>query len=261
MERKRHADVRRKIGKRVMSMQICPENCHWPDSYNSFWPEEPTRGKLDERYYLWRLNHDARPSPHFFVTWANHVFDIDPSRPLTRHVFREALEKLDTGSGGPYLCPHIRIDDGQLLIPLQPGFCCCFTDKLEPGYKVNQHRHSWGAQNVCRFRTEASANLDKTVTLGSYLGGFLHVYSCYECKTYYFWRRRQNTIHLERFSGVYAKIAWSDDWIRKLDPHSWNITSDDETRHVYWCPNTDCRTNYRWSALYRRLGLYDRASK
>ena len=192
----------------------CPEKCLWPD--------EAAPSNLNSRHYIWRNLFDLRPVPELAATWANYVFDIDADRPLTRHVFREALDKLGADSRGPSLCPHVHFDDGQLLLPLQPAFCCCFSDRLEPEYKVNQHRHFDCQRNTCRCRTESEANPEiKTIALEAYQGGFAHTYTCYTCKASYFWRRQGNSIHLEFFTSIPVESSSSEAWIRKLDPHSW----------------------------------------
>lgn len=243
------------------SLIRCPENCHWSGSYNSFWPEkaeEKSQYKLSCRQYRHRSMIDSRPAPETAATWANHVFDIDPNRPLTRHAFREALESLDVGSCGPFLCPHMRIDDVQLLLPLEPGLCSCFSNKFEPGYKVKRHNHAGKKIRApCICRTEIAADPSRqSITMESYDGGFAHTFQC-RCDATYMWRRRGNSIHLEFYTAIFLRFASFSYWIPKLDPHSWNITEDLETRHVYWCPNSECRTNRRWSALYRRMPCLD----
>ncbi|CAK7275198.1 hypothetical protein SEPCBS119000_006573, partial [Sporothrix epigloea] len=111
--RKRRSELQRQHGKFSMVLLICPQGCHWSGSYNSFGTKEDSfeakeaaPWKLVNRVYLGALKHGPKPVPELAGTWANHVFDIDPDRPLTRHTFREALEKLDTSKHGPHLCPH-----------------------------------------------------------------------------------------------------------------------------------------------------------
>lgn len=233
----------------------CPKDCHWPGSYNSFYPKRATQNGLNHRYYNWIANTDQTRALGMFASWANHIFDIDTTLPLTRHVFRKALEKLNVDGRGPRLCPHMRIDDGQLSLALGPEVCSPSSNRPEPGFEVKGHKHE-EKRLLPRIREIAANSKSQSIDVELYNGGFARKLSCNVCHSMYLWRRCENTIHLEFSTRIPLSSATDSAWIRLLDPHSWNITGDTETRHVYWCPDTECRTNRHWICFYNRLWEY-----
>ncbi|KIH87091.1 hypothetical protein SPBR_04937 [Sporothrix brasiliensis 5110] len=227
--------------------------------------------------------------------WRAALFDVDPSKPLSLRSFQEKLDDLgnrnNKRASGPSLCPHVRFNDGKLLRPLQAPHCLCFPrddnsdnnrTKMDrgPGYPMQQHAydsdtcqwhcacHGAGQNHASLTRpTKPDGTLWDGCALRDIWGAFdlanqwrsnpnhLHEFQCSVCYVRYSWLRDGNTMVLQHLSWCGPTENPNGTWIRKLDPHSWNITKDNKTKHVYWCPDSTCRTNHEWRALYKRLGV------
>lgn len=263
----------------------CPKGCHWEGCANSL-PlknmkknEERNQDTLSPTYAsVLRDEQNTQPKLTAVLTWANRLFDVDvDSQTKSISLFKKFLNTVDTHKSGPYLCPHMRFNDGQLLRPLQAPYCTCFPDDdddedgdrkehKDVPYDVQPHKHSGACKARCRCFVEqhsvssVSSSGQNTQNTAGFLGGhpggqFQHIATCMVCDARVCWRRQGNAVHLEYANTVTATSPTDGAWIRSLDPHSWGITKDKESKHVYWCPNKSCRTNHQWNALYRRLGL------
>ncbi|CAK7201766.1 hypothetical protein SEUCBS139899_004480 [Sporothrix eucalyptigena] len=183
----------------------------------------------------------------------------DPSR----QQLERAFGTMNTGDG-PYLCPHMRIDNAidkaQLLAPLQRPFCDCFPDgdDVEAGFDMQQHACTESCHWHCRCLHRTSSELRGRRSAFDFDGGDIHhTAECAICHANFTWRRVGNSIHLQKRNTFFCTYAGRRRWIRHLDPHSWHMTEDDETKHVYWCPEKGCRTNDNWRVFYRRLERQD----
>lgn len=161
------------------------------------------------------------------------------------------------------LCPHMQFSDTEALLKaLEPGSCCCYPDA--DGNLAEHHRHTnlCPARCQCRHSKESGKTDSEEKTdsgkkeNGKPTSSGLHAQvRCPVCEAMVIWRRDRDSVYLECVNPIAAEAPASGAWIRKLNPHSWYITYDQETKHVFWCPDNNCRTNYKWYAMYARLGL------
>ena len=237
---------------------VCLEGCHWEGCSNIYDVSKIPPFKNQQTHITKEPANEWDYSPPFTmaVMWANCPWDIDASRPVSRHQLRSFYETLDTGTG-PYFCPHMSVKDGQLFRALQAPFCRCFPDDNdECAYAVQEHVHTTRCEMRCHCAQEARASSGQQSDFWTWRhAAYQHMAICSVCKAEACWKRQGNRIYLQYCSLILDTSASRSSWIRKLDPHSWDITKDEQTKHVYWCPDKDCRTNYRWYALYRRLRI------
>lgn len=170
------------------------------------------------------------------ITWESPAIDLDPGVPVTRKQLQDYLvSQMDTLNH--VICPHVALDDGQLLLPFEQNRCACFDDPVAAGHvPARMHRHKSWWQECCRCRSN-----NEHLANGRFLSsGVSHVYQCAECSSTYTWTsdgRLEFQIYLK------PKKPTSGSWLRLLDP----VTDDEDLRHVVWCDDTHCETWSRWS--------------
>ena len=145
-------------------------------------------------------------------------------------------------------CPHVRLDDGQLLEAFDPVRCVC----LQPDISCRQVRQLRMNPNysVCLF----FANKDPS-RAGHLCPGPVHSHDfvCRECDTEYLWIRKESDMVIRCKSILPFSSPTSSRWLRLLDPASYCITNDPETKHSWWCPNPKCHMNKHWAKLSGKL--------
>ncbi|KAK0724118.1 hypothetical protein B0H67DRAFT_549972 [Lasiosphaeris hirsuta] len=208
--------------------------------------------------------------------WAIPVMKLDPSTPVTKQQLQTHLTAA-RNTFGVSLCPHVEIDDGQLLLPFAQEYCVCFDNapKTEPPHNHSPHSASSDASCIavlgcqhenlkcCRCRpADGRRNFFRpdvdTVLKGS--DNLVHMYTCPTCFARYSWIRARNTwiglgnswtpgsasdrhVYLEFLRDTSTIDVPTDlSWIRQLDPESWGASTDEELRHVTWCADSRCTT-------------------
>lgn len=154
------------------------------------------------------------------------------------------------------LCPHVTVDDGQLLLPFCPDRCACFDSM-----RWNDHRCTTFKTNCCGCTAADSRGRAGYFLPTSSL--HQHDYDCSVCDAIYSWRRYGSavtiTIHaLRRFNTYYSGrlrkyLTRRSCWECKIHPESWGILEDDELRHVAWCDDIFCASRWRWVQLSHLL--------
>ena len=184
------------------------------------------------------------------------LFKLHHKTPVTRAFLQERLvanaHKLEK-----MLCPHVMVDDGQLLLPFCPSRCACFDS-------MRWVNHSCKGSNIFCCRCTAAISPGR---VGYFLPTSLfhreHSYSCNICDATYNWGRYGSavTITIRALTGPYEPTLPKTDlwcsrricWAFKLHPESWGILDDDELRHVAWCDDISCASRWRWERLSRLL--------
>jgi hypothetical protein len=182
------------------------------------------------------------------------LFKLHHQTPVTRAFLQERLIA-NAHILGKMLCPHVTVDDGQLLLPFCPDRCACFDTM-----RWTNHRCTGCKSQCCGC---AAADLRGRA------GYFLptpsidqHIYECTVCDASYSWRRNGSavtiTIHVLRKCNIYHSglgqcYPRRARWECKLHPESWGILEDGELRHVAWCDDILCASRWRWGKLSQLL--------
>ncbi|KAI1382984.1 uncharacterized protein F4822DRAFT_88805 [Hypoxylon trugodes] len=193
--------------------------------------------------------------------WRSPAFDLDPTVPVTKDQIRNYLASRKSIFEHA-LCPHVKLDDGQLLLPFEQNQCACFDGPQAVGHvPAHLHRHkSW--EKCCRCRAANKPHLQgqflpPETGAGNtlYWGDSLcHTYECSECRAEYSWFRDDTCrVYLRAHRHPFGRTPTSKTWLTHLDPESWGITEDEKLKHVVWCPDSKCATRSRWSRLLRLL--------
>ncbi|KAM7185265.1 hypothetical protein V8F33_012494 [Rhypophila sp. PSN 637] len=223
------------------------------------------------------------------ISWSSPVFDLDPNDPdllITRQDIREHLDSQTTPTLFEHsLCPHVAVNDGQLLLPFEPNQCVCFDQ--EPVSETSEclgQCHDCGHKSLCIDYTccrclavksghahrqgnfmriedpghqdwETSSNKKMKTTFRTFDPWLIsHVLQFTQCLGRYSWNRYGRSVFLSYRNTFTQPTAPTEmSWLDKLDPESWGISADEELRHVVWCPDKDCSTRYRMRALMRAL--------
>jgi len=216
----------------------------------------------------------SRYGTHVHVNWTSPIFDLDPKVPVRKDHLRDHLaSRKHIFHHTP--CPHLTLDDGQLLIPFEPNQCVCFEDQQATNHPPYLPQcHDCGHPTKCCRCLAATEEPDrrghfmltqyeewrmrvkrgKKHTLDQHIPA-CHRYKCAECTAEYSWVRDRNCRVFLRFEKVFklATSPTSMEWLRVLDPESWGISGDDQLRHVVWCPERECATGSRWRRLLEAL--------
>ncbi|KAK3345850.1 hypothetical protein B0T25DRAFT_265026 [Lasiosphaeria hispida] len=196
--------------------------------------------------------------------WAIPVLRLDPSTPVTKKQLQTHLTAAKNAFGVS-LCPHVEIDDGQLLLPFEPKRCACFDHSTKPGSPPQQSSApqascgSCGGQpgsnkKCCRCRSANHQRSFFTPDVNTKDSSNLeHSYLCRTCLAHYSWIRASDCdryIYLEfRRETSHVDAPARPLWIRLLDPVTWGASADEELRHITWCPDLRCATRVRWTGL------------
>lgn len=106
---------------REVTLRSCRDKSH--HSPEAYWPVgREILPKIQARHCTWAEGLQVH------INWTSPVFDLDPSIPIRREDLRNFLASQEQESPlfGHALCPHVAIDDSQLLLPFEPNQCVCF---------------------------------------------------------------------------------------------------------------------------------------
>lgn len=175
--------------------------------------------------------------------------------PVTRAFLQERLIA-NAHTLGKMLCPHVTVDDGQLLLAFCPSRCACFDS-------MRWINHSCTSSKRLCCRCAAAESRGRA---GYFLPPYSfsqHRYECTRCSASYHWGRYGSavTITIRALYGNYkptlpkyhCPVTRLSYWVYKLHPESWGILKDDELRHVAWCDDIFCASRWRWERLSRLL--------
>jgi hypothetical protein len=216
-------------------------------------------GRYSRSHRPWAVALEGRTC--FERRWEIEVLELDPRAELTKEGLRQTLAAQRENLGA-FLCPHIKFDDGQLLLPFEHGNCACFGGPQPEGHQFLRHgtwkkTGSW--RYSCRNHKADNPRLAGTfITDDSYTRH--HGYECSQCLCEYSWHRQGGKVYLSMSKIFHCGEAYKTDpsplnleWLMAIDPESWGITQDEELRHIAWCPDSSCGTSIRWRALLRLL--------
>ena len=182
------------------------------------------------------------------------LFKLHHQTPVTRAFLQERLIA-NAHTLGKMLCPHVTVDDGQLLLLFCPSRCACFDSMRWINHSCTY------ASSCCRCAAAESRGRAEY-----FLPTFFHRqhrYQCTICGASYTWGRYDSavTMTIRALWGNYEPTlpephrlyARQTCWVYKLHPESWGILEDDELRHVAWCDDIFCTSRWRWERLSRLL--------
>ncbi|KAM7212141.1 hypothetical protein V8F06_012466 [Rhypophila decipiens] len=183
---------------------------------------------------------------NIIISWSSPVFDLDPDEPdllIRKQDIRDHLNSQTTPTLFKHsLCPHVAVNDGQLLLPFEPNQCGCFDQ--EPVSETSEYLgQCHDCDKFCEFDYRCCRCLTVKSRHSFRQGDFMRI-ECSEDGSVE--PSYQNTFP----RPTAPTVMW---WLDKLDPESWGISADEELRHVVWCPDKDCPTRYRMRALMRAL--------
>ncbi|KAI1404282.1 hypothetical protein F4819DRAFT_447800 [Hypoxylon fuscum] len=183
------------------------------------------------------------------------LFKLHHQTPVTRAFLQEQLIA-NAHTLGKMLCPHVTVDDGQLLLPFCSNRCACFDSMPWVNHDCT------GVKRLCCRCTAAELRGRTGYFLPTYLF-HQHSYKCNVCDASYSWGRYGSavTITIRALMGSCEPALPKDhclyrrrrSWAYKLHPESWGILEDDELRHVAWCDDIFCASRWRWEKLSRLL--------
>lgn len=189
--------------------------------------------------------------------------------PITRQSLQELLTQ-NRESIEAVLCPHIAVDDGQLLLPFGSDQCACFEPPTWIPHDVARHRPGQTADSCCRCR-----GLLDPERRGLFMPAFSpsaghnrlenrdeceHTYDCSECKAIFTWRREGRLLHLEATKYLsYSPGHWREStarptdevWLMNIDASPFRISP--ELKHITWCSDDKCWTSSRLHARLAKM--------
>ena len=236
--------------------------CRHPDHnlpWYTFW-KHPLEQPYDSELILHGMPHINLPfrkdrCPRIRSQATILLFKLHHQTPVTRAFLKERLIA-SAHTLGKMLCPHVTVDDGQLLLPFCPSRCACFDSMRWVNPSCTRYKAFCCRCTAAKSRGRA--------------GYFLpthrfpqHRYECTSCDATYSWGRYGSavTITIRALRWNYSPTLPKYDlrcfrrtcWVYKLQPESWGILKDDELRHVAWCDDIFCTSRWRWERLSRLL--------
>lgn len=187
------------------------------------------------------------------VRFSAPVCVLDPSEPVTLEGLAEELSAFDPQKFGLAFCPHVRADDGQLLLPFGPDLCACFAGdgplEHDAKHRARSQRPDMMVGNCCRCRGNETPELKGVFIPLEKTPGSCHQYPCSRCLTTYSWARKGRRVYLMVARRV-PNLAgpWNPRWFLNLDPEDMGFR-DERLRHWVWCDEKGCRTGQRWWKL------------
>lgn len=181
-----------------------------------------------------------------FLSWALPVFSTTDSSVITDTFLKTKLRAFRQKYGDVF-CPHIRDDYSQLLLSLDPGRCYCLGEDSRGGGMSLSGNLGTYMSTLCH---DAGPPQDGERV---FLGNTYHVWSC-KCCSIYNWARYGTQIFLMRRSGFEIskqKPGWDMNAHGMLNPDGFDVTSDQETKHILWCWSQSCRNGRDRSILSR----------
>ncbi len=183
------------------------------------------------------------------------LFQIQRGTPLTRAFLQERLIA-NADTLGKMLCPHVTVDDGQLLLPFSPSRCACFD-----GVRWVHHPCEWHGI-CCRCTGAKEPNRVGYFLEQSYLRD--HSYRCNVCDASYSRGRYGSAVTItvralggscepNMPTGRQYRFSRYRYWVSRLHPESWGIYEDEELHHVARCRDIFCASRWRWHQLLRLL--------
>ena len=144
-----------------------------------------------------------------------------------------------------FACPHIGPLDGQrMLAAFDPSTCACVnTSDINPWryYKKRRHSFCFSCENTRKYNRE-----------------FISQTSCIlPCKGTYRTQKKGRQMVVDGFKYLWCLERPDQiEWVVNLDPNSYSITEDDEGKHITWCPDPTCKTQYMWSGITQAFCIY-----
>ncbi len=161
--------------------EFCRHPDHGPPWYVSWDP-----GYNDEIFGVYAkpcvdaLSLPRVDSPYMTSNTTLLLFRLQHTTPVTRALLQEQLTA-KANVLGKLLCPHVTVQDGQLLLPFSPGSCACFDSPRWVG-------HSCDGSILC-----CHSNAAKMLGLAGYFlpvgSNGSHNYRCEICWATYTWER------------------------------------------------------------------------
>lgn len=178
---------------------------------------------------------------------------LDPSEPVTLEGLAKELSAFDPRKFDLAFCPHVKADDGQLLLPFGPDLCACFSGDgwlgHEPSHGAHSQRPDMVQENCCQCRGNGAPELKGVFIPQEETQGSHHQYPCSRCLTTYSWTRNGRRVYLLVTRRV-PNLAgpWNPRCFLNLDPEEMGFR-DERLRYWVWCDEKGCRTGERWWKL------------
>lgn len=161
---------------------------------------------------------------------------------------QKALQEIESKCGFT-TCPHFNFTDGRLLRMLDPRVCVCFgNDNRLRSQKEHDSKDTASTQIRTSCRKEA---IQKRTSYGNqfeavFHGGYNHSMLCEFCDTEYLlirygrhvFLRRNTSADLTSWGGT---AYWYLQLMSALEASCCTPERDEETKHLTWCDEKDCR--------------------
>jgi hypothetical protein len=165
-------------------------------------------------------------------------------------------------AGARYLGPQARLGDSTYMIVFDPNECTCITYL---GTDLVQMPLGAACEYRCRHKQLESGHTRKLMR-GPHFGNFTrsggnikHSYFAGNCNGRDQGCRKQDfecrtSITLESLESLNKENMHKVDpvWFRAVNPESYGMIEDFESRHILWCPDARCR-NYHANAEVNRF--------
>ena len=186
-----------------------------------------------------------------YITTKVPVFKIDPRRELTIDDMKRICKfSRNLSAANSTFCPHIRLDDNKLLTAFKPPGCVCLQSNMNREQIQLRARECGEIDSFCLDK----ANEDPSRAGHLLLDTDSHELRCDQCRAFYSWSRDGSSVFVSRQNYFLAKqTPTSKYWLQALNPMSWSVIDDEETKHSWWCSDTNCFTTRNWIMLSRGL--------
>ncbi|OAA63580.1 hypothetical protein SPI_03743 [Niveomyces insectorum RCEF 264] len=279
--------ARRRCLGREGRLRICPHDClTWPDveavTEEGGWNLRTLRSPAGQLCPCWTYAYLEVAQPWKFsmvsISWTLPAFDLEPDRGVTREILRDAVVRCEP-LFRPYLCPHVRAEaTKRLLLPFEPNQCACF-DEVDGGGGTGpegpcddneglgrHHLHEY-TDLCCRCESRKTPRRRGLFLPGEgwrmYSSRAVHTYKCRWCSSSYRWVRFPGECRVYLAGQRYVHVDGPTErmWLGHLDPHMFQLDTDDELQHHLWCNQPWCQTRQRWDAWMHCIWKHARRQK
>ncbi|KAH0434525.1 hypothetical protein CcaCcLH18_05268 [Colletotrichum camelliae] len=193
---------------------------------------------------------------NFKIEWTLPIFILGEER-VTDTILLNRLRDFDKRHGRGLLCPHF--DFRRLMQCFDPRTCSCLGMDLRIGGS------SLMASSMPGFKcapistcNEASKLMTGDQFIPASWGDAMkqHSISCDYCQASYCWARDDRVVFLRRSSPATYKDtdkSCMEGVIRQIDPTSYRVGWDYDSKNIIWCENDSCRNGRDWAPVTKRL--------
>ncbi|KAK1991850.1 hypothetical protein LX36DRAFT_325677 [Colletotrichum falcatum] len=167
-----------------------------------------------------------------FFDWTLPFCKVGEGDSFTAGFLREKLEEFRNRYGDVF-CPHFGLGQRQVLEAFGSESCHC----------LGAVRTDSRTGSLVHLRGPHHKTCD-------------HHFSCEVCETFYLWSRDGGEVWFSKRAT--CEFDSKQDCITLLDPESYAASSDHETKHLFWCDDSECRNGRDWieNAKVLRNSIY-----